>query len=98
MHGPDGADYENDYVFLEIAEPKRIVISHPDPAHDFQLIVTLDENDGKTQLTWRQRFASPEHFNQVKSFVAEATGQNLDRLEADVASMSAKIRAGLPPK
>ena len=90
MRGPDDADYKNDYVFLEITKPERIVIGHPDPAHDFQLIVTLGENNGKTRLTWRQRFASPEHFKQVKSFVAEATGQNLDRLEAEVASMDAK--------
>ena len=53
---------------------------------------------GKTQLTWRRRFALPEHFKQVKSFVAEATGQNLDWLEAEVASISAKIRPGLAAK
>jgi uncharacterized protein YndB with AHSA1/START domain len=87
MHGPDGADYKNDYVFLEIAEPERIVIGHPDPAHDFQLIVTLDEKNEKTQRRWRQRFASLEHFKQVKEPVIEATEQNLDRLEGELAKL-----------
>ncbi len=28
MHGPDGADYENDYFFVEVSDLERIVISH----------------------------------------------------------------------
>lgn len=50
---------------VEITEPERIVIRHPDPAHDFQLIVTLAEEDAKaTRLTWCQVFSSREHFEQ----------------------------------
>lgn len=57
LHGPDGADYRNEYFTAEIVEPERIVITHPDPAHDFRLIVTLAEaGENKTQLTWRQIF------------------------------------------
>jgi hypothetical protein len=72
---------------LEVVEPERIVISHPDPEHNFQLIISLAEEAGKTRLTWCQRFASREHFEQVKSPVTEATEQNLDRLEAELAKM-----------
>jgi uncharacterized protein YndB with AHSA1/START domain len=86
LHGPDGTDYKNEYVAVEIVEPERIVISHPDPAHNFHLIITLtEEGENKTRLTWRQRFSSREHFEQVRSFVAEANEQNLDRLEAELA-------------
>jgi uncharacterized protein YndB with AHSA1/START domain len=86
LHGTDGTDYENEYFAVEIVEPERIVISHPDPAHDFQVIVTLAEaGENKTRLTWRQVFSSREHFDQVKSFVVEANEQVLDRLEAEVA-------------
>jgi uncharacterized protein YndB with AHSA1/START domain len=86
LHGPNDTDYKNEYFAVEIAEPERIVISHPDPAHDFQLTVTLAEaGENKTRLTWRQVFSSREHFDQVKSFVAEANEQVLDRLEAAVA-------------
>lgn len=83
LHGPDGADYRNEYFALEVVEPERIVISHPDPAHEFRLIVTLaEEGEDKTRLTWRQVFSSREDFEQVRSFVAEANEQVLDRLEA----------------
>jgi uncharacterized protein YndB with AHSA1/START domain len=85
LHGPDGADYENEYVVEEIVEPERIVISHPDPAHYFQLFITLaEEGENKTRLSWRQRFDTREHFEQVKSVVAEANEQNLDRLAAEL--------------
>ena len=85
LHGPDGADYENEYVVEEIVEPERIVISHPDPGHYFQLFITLAEEGGnKTRLSWRQRFDTREHFEQVKSVVAEANEQNLDRLAAEL--------------
>ena len=84
LHGPDGTDHRNAYIAVEIIEPERIVISHPDPAHEFQLIVALAEATGnKTQLTWRQVFASREHFEEVKTFVADANEQVLDRLEAE---------------
>ena len=89
LHGPDGADYKNEYFALEIVEPERIVISHPDPAHVFQLTVTLIEaGEHKTQLTWCQVFASRQHFEEIRPFVAEANEQVLDRLEAEVARIS----------
>ena len=85
LHGPDGAYYENEYVVEQIVEPERIVISHPDPAHYFQLFITLaEEGKNKTRLSWRQRFDTREHFEQVKSVVAEANEQNLDRLAAEL--------------
>jgi uncharacterized protein YndB with AHSA1/START domain len=85
LHGPDGADYKNEYVVEEIVEPERIVISHPDPAHYFKLFITLaEEGENKTRLSWRQRFDIREHFEQVKSVVAEANEQNLDRLAAEL--------------
>ena len=107
LHGPDGADYENEYVVEEFVEPERIVISHPDPAHYFQLFITLaaegEQTDvggqlsevttkakEKTRLSWRQRFDTREHFARVKSFVAEANEQNLDRLEAPLKKMQPK--------
>lgn len=89
LHGPDGVDYKNEYFALEVLEPERIVISHPDPAHEFQLIVTLtEEGENRTRLTWRQVFSSREHFEQVRSFVVQANEQVLDRLEAEVARIS----------
>ena len=85
LHGPDGADYENEYLVEELVEPERIVISHPDPAHYFQLFITLaEEGKNKTRLSWRQRFDTREHFERWKSVVATANEQNLDRLAAEL--------------
>ena len=54
----------------------------------FELIVTLaEEGENKTRLKWRQCFSSREHFEQVRSVVAEANEQVLDRLEAELARM-----------
>jgi uncharacterized protein YndB with AHSA1/START domain len=88
MRGPDGTDYKNEYVLLEVVEPERIVISHPDPEHNFQLTIILAEEGEKTRLTWRMRFESVEHCNQVKPVVIEANEQNLDRLEAELARLN----------
>jgi uncharacterized protein YndB with AHSA1/START domain len=85
LHGPDGAAYENEYLVEEFVEPERIVMSHPDPAHYFQLFLTLaEEGEHRTRLSWRQRFDTREHFERVKSIVTEANEQNLDRLAAEL--------------
>ena len=89
LHGPDGANYENEYVVEELVEPGRIVMSHPDPGHYFQLFITLaEEEENKTRLSWRQRFDTREHFERVKSVVVEANEQNLDRLAAELKSVT----------
>jgi uncharacterized protein YndB with AHSA1/START domain len=85
LHGPDSADYENEYMVEEFVDPERIVISHPDSGHYFQLFITLaEEGENKTRLSWCQRFDTREHFERVKSVVAEANEQNLDRLAAEL--------------
>ena len=92
LHGPDGAAYENEYVVEELVEPERMVISHPDPAHYFQLFITLaEEGENRTRLTWCQRFDTREHFEGVKSFVAEANEQNLDRLEEELKKVTCDV-------
>ena len=95
MHGPDGTDYKNEYVLLEVVEPERIVISHPDPAHSFQLTITLAEvGETNSRLTWRMRFETAKHCNEVKPFVIDANEQNLDRLEAELRALTVS-RSGL---
>jgi uncharacterized protein YndB with AHSA1/START domain len=82
MHGPDGTDYRNESVFVTIDPPERIVFDHLRTMHRFLLEMTFFDRGGKTQLTWRQRFESPEELERVKAFVPTANEQNFDRLEA----------------
>jgi uncharacterized protein YndB with AHSA1/START domain len=80
MHGPDGVDYKNDSVFLEVVKPERLVYLHSSPK--FQATVTFDEVGGKTHLTLRTVFDTAEEMNRVvKEFGAvEGAKQTLGRL------------------
>ena len=84
MHGPDGANYPNENVFVEIIAPERIVVEHISEAHHFQLTITLAAQGGKTLVGWRQVFDTAEERQRITSFVTEANEQNLDRLAAEV--------------
>jgi uncharacterized protein YndB with AHSA1/START domain len=89
MHGPDGVDYDNKIVYLEIVEPERLVYLHGDGGEtdQFQTTVTFEEMDGKTKLTMRALFPSAaERDHVVKEFGAiEGGEQTLDRLGAYLA-------------
>ncbi len=86
MHGPDGTDYRNRIVFLEIERPKRLVYKHePEKGTEpvnFQVSVTFFEMGGQTGVTVRMLFpsaAAREHV--VKKYGAvEGLQQTLERL------------------
>jgi uncharacterized protein YndB with AHSA1/START domain len=98
MRGPDGTEYENHSVFLEVREPERIVFRHLDPVHEFEMTITLVEEAGKTRLTWHMLHSTVAKSEAVRAFVTEANEQNFDRLEAELAKMlsttSARPRLG----
>jgi len=85
MHGPNGADYPNQSSFLELS-PERIVIRHLS-APRFDLTITLGERGNGTSLTWLQRFETAAERDKVAGFARDANEQNLDRLEAELATM-----------
>jgi len=88
MHGPDGKDWENHSVFVEIAWPERIVFDHLSPHHQFRVVATFEETAGKTELVFRMAFKSAEEFGKVRPFVVEANEQNFDRLQAVLSRMA----------
>lgn len=81
FHGPDGTDYENKNVFVKIIKNKLIVFDHF-TGHNFRITAVFENIKGKTKLTWKMVFESAEEYEKVKSIVAEANEQNLDRLES----------------
>jgi uncharacterized protein YndB with AHSA1/START domain len=87
MHGPDGTDYPNESVFVEIVPSRKIKLEHLREFHHFFLTVTLTPVGDRTMVGWRQVFDTAEHRNQVTGFVREANEQNLDRLAAEVAKV-----------
>jgi hypothetical protein len=81
MHGPDGRDYANESVFIDVVPPSRVRLRHLS-GHHFDLLVTLADENGRTRAGWRQRFGSVAECEKVRSFVEQANEQNLDRWQA----------------
>ena len=81
MHGPDGVDYQNKVVYIEVVKPERLVYSHTGGA-TFQTTVTFAEKSGKTTVTVQMLFPSAaEHDRVVRKFGAiEGLKQTLARL------------------
>lgn len=92
MHGPDGTDYKNRIVYVEIERPGKIVYRHAgEEEHayvQFTSTVTFTEEQGKTRVTLRALFESAE----ARKFVVEKHGavegakQTLERLAEHVSS------------
>lgn len=81
MHSPDGKDFPNRSVFLEVVEPERIVYSHRggrkgDPQAQFEATWTFVEERNKTRLTSRMVFASAEQRDLVAKFYGAIEGGN----------------------
>jgi uncharacterized protein YndB with AHSA1/START domain len=93
MHGPDGTDYGNRVVFVEVVKPERLVYDHgPEGRSDinpFHVTVTFDEADGKTRLTLRMVFDSAAERDRAVEFGAlEGGKQTLERLAQHLADRS----------
>jgi uncharacterized protein YndB with AHSA1/START domain len=86
MHGPDGTDYPNKIVFIEVVKPERLVYQHgggdeSDPV-SFHVTVTFEARGNKTKLTMRSIFPTAEQRNLVveKYGAIEGMNQTLGRL------------------
>jgi len=87
MHGPDGVDYKNKSVFVEVVKPERIVLQHVSGPR-FQVTAAFAEEAGKTRLTFQMLFETAAECAKVKVYAVEANEQNFDRLEAQLATMA----------
>lgn len=84
MHGPDGVNYPNESIFVEITQPERIVLNHiTNPK--FQIVATFEElTMDETKLTFRMIFGTPELCRIVKTYAVEKNEENFDRLETEL--------------
>jgi len=103
MHGPDGTDYANKSVFIEVVKPERIVYSHDggkkgDPGAQFQATWTFEAQGDQTRLTLRMVFPSAAARQQVvKTYGAiEGGKQTLERLAGHLAKVDSSVTA--PPE
>jgi uncharacterized protein YndB with AHSA1/START domain len=94
MHGPDGANYPNHSVFLEVVKPERLVYTNGGRKEggswvEFEQTVVFEDLGGKTRVTMRLLFPSAEERDRVVSeFNAiEGGNQTLDRLAEKLTEM-----------
>lgn len=86
MHGPDGKNYKNKSVFVEIAEPERLVFDHVS-APVFRIVATFTARGPQTLVKFRMIFRTAEECARVKVYAGDANEQNFDRLEAELGQM-----------
>jgi uncharacterized protein YndB with AHSA1/START domain len=91
MHGPDGTDYPNSVVFVDVREPEFIAYLHGEagePDHFFTTVEFADEG-GKTVVTIRALFPSPaDRERAIREYgAAEGLEQNMDKLAEYVIRM-----------
>ena len=88
MHGPDGTDYKNRFVYREIVEPERIAYSHlTGPL--FEALAVFEEEGGKTRVTVSMTFESAELRNRVAEEFGAVEGlhQTLGRMAGYIANI-----------
>ena len=94
IRGPDGRDYHNRIVFIEVAKPGRLVYKHePEKESEpvsFQTTVTFAKRGDKTEVTVQMLFPSAEAREHVvkKYGAVEGLTQTLGRLGVHLGAMA----------
>lgn len=95
MHGPDGRNYPNKMVFIEVTKPERLVYHHSDDGEgevpiEFHTTVTFEDVGGKTKLTMRSIFPTAEGRDRVVREYGAIEGgqQHLARLAEHLQTMA----------
>jgi uncharacterized protein YndB with AHSA1/START domain len=93
MRSPDGNEFQNRGVYLEVVENQRLVFTdaytkawEPSPKPFMTVIITLEDEDGKTRYTARVRHwtAADREAHEKRGF-QQGWGQCADQLAALVA-------------
>lgn len=82
MHGPDGVDYKNRIVFVEVVKPERLVYDHVS-GPKFHVTVSFEALDDKTRLGMQMLFETAEERNKaaIDFGAVEGLRQTIGRLE-----------------
>lgn len=85
MHGPDGKNYPNEAIFMQIEPNAKVRIRHTCAPH-FELSIELQEVGAGSLVTWSQQFDDSKVAESIRHIVEPANEQNLTRLERELAS------------
>jgi len=101
MHGPDGRDYPNRIVFLEVVKPVQLVYKHTGDADtepvDFHVTVSLEADGHQTKLTIQSVFTSAEELERVnrKYGAIQGTTDTAGRLEEYLVNMKTGLQVAV---
>ena len=93
MHGPDGTDYPNRFIFRTVTPPSYLAWDHdggedhPDGLHFFGEI-ELTPVGNKTRIELRLTIGSIAQRDEIAKYAVKGGIENLDRLAAYVAPMA----------
>jgi len=97
MHGPDGTDYKNRIIFVEVTKPEKLVYKH-EPEHGSEPVhsvvtVTFEAQGDKTNLTLRMVFPTAAERDHVvsKYHAIEGGHQTLARLAERLAARGREV-------
>jgi uncharacterized protein YndB with AHSA1/START domain len=82
MHAPNGTKFPNESVFVEIAQPERIVFRHLAPVHAFLATAEFADHAKGTAIRFTMLFPTAEECERSKRYVVQGNEENFDRLEA----------------
>jgi uncharacterized protein YndB with AHSA1/START domain len=84
MHGPDGVDYPNKTLYLEVEKYSKLVYDHggnDDRPPLFRVTVFFSEAEGKTRMEMSMTLPTPEAAEETRKFIKKAGGDSTwDRL------------------
>lgn len=82
MHGPDGTNYDNESVFTEVVQHKKIAYHHLS-GHEFLATITFEEKGNQTYIHWQMLFPTQEELTRIMGLYDISVGlqQNVDRLD-----------------
>lgn len=96
MHGPDGRDYPNKIVFLEVDEPNKLVYKHSgdddtEPVN-FHVTVTFENLGNKTNLIMHSVFESAAELERLNKEYGAIEGgqQHIGRLDEFVTILNSQ--------
>jgi uncharacterized protein YndB with AHSA1/START domain len=81
MIGPDGKEYKNHSVIVELVPNEKFVYHHRSGPVYIGTVSFADEA-GKTRLNFRMDFESTDFIDRMRDFILNANEENFHRLEA----------------
>ncbi|HTA84065.1 MAG TPA: SRPBCC family protein [Bacteroidia bacterium] len=93
MHGPDGTDYPNTNVFVELVKNEKIVLKHVGPPI-FEMHTTFKAQGKRTLISITSIFEKAEQLQAAIEAVKADIGlkQNVDRMEQYMYKLSAEAK------